>query len=77
MLVAACTLSLVVVSRGYWWLRCPGSSLLSLLWSVDSGARGLQELQCVSSVVVAHELRCSAARGIFPDQGSNPCPMHR
>ena len=26
------------------------------------------------SVVVAHGLSCSAACGIFPDQGSNPCP---
>ena len=29
------------------------------------------------SVVVAHGLSCSAACGIFPDQGSNPCPLHR
>ena len=28
------------------------------------------------SVVVAHELSCSAACGIFLDQGSNPCPLH-
>ena len=28
------------------------------------------------SVVVAHEPSCSAACGIFPDQGSNPCPLH-
>ena len=28
------------------------------------------------SVVVAHGPSCSAARGIFPDQGSNPCPLH-
>ena len=27
-------------------------------------------------VVVAHGLSCSAACGIFPDQGSNPCPLH-
>ena len=26
------------------------------------------------SVVVAHGPSCSAACGIFPDQGSNPCP---
>ena len=26
------------------------------------------------SVVVAHGLSCSAACGIFPDHGSNPCP---
>ena len=36
-------------------------------------ARGLQS---AGSVVVAHGLRCSAACGIFPDQGSNPCPLH-
>ena len=36
-----------------------------------------------ASVVVAHRLSscghrpsCSAACGIFPDQGSNPCPLH-
>ena len=28
------------------------------------------------SVVVAHGLSCSAACGIFPDQGSNPCLLH-
>ena len=28
------------------------------------------------SVVVAQRLSCSAARGIFPDQGSNLCPLH-
>ena len=26
------------------------------------------------SVVAAHRLSCSTAHGIFPDQGSNPCP---
>ena len=28
------------------------------------------------SVIVAHRPSCSAACGIFPDQGSNPCPLH-
>ena len=28
------------------------------------------------SVVVAHGPSCSAACGIFPDRGSNPCPLH-
>ena len=28
------------------------------------------------SVVVAHGPSCSAACGIFPDQGSNQCPLH-
>ena len=45
------------------------------------------QLRCVGSVVAAHGLQsawasvvavpglsCSAARGIFPDQGSNLCP---
>ena len=29
------------------------------------------------SAAVAHGPSCSAARGILPDQGSNPCPPHR
>ena len=29
------------------------------------------------SVIVAHGPICSAACGIFPDQGSNLCPLHR
>ena len=33
-------------------------------------------LWCTGSVVVAHRLSCSAACGIFPDQGSNPCLLH-
>ena len=28
------------------------------------------------SVIVAHRPSCSVACGIFPDQGSNPCPLH-
>ena len=40
----------------------------SLLRSTGSSRAG--------SVVVAHGPSCSAACGIFPDQGSNPCPLH-
>ena len=29
-----------------------------------------------ASVVVAYRLSCPMARGIFPDQGSNLCPLH-
>ena len=36
----------------------------------------LQKLQHVGSVVVEHGLSCSMARGIFPDQGLNPYPLH-
>ena len=35
-----------------------------------------QWLWLAGSIVVAHGLSCSAACGIFPDQGSNPCPLH-
>ena len=40
----------------------------SLVWSTGSRRAG--------SVIVAHGPSCSAAHGIFPDQGSNPCPLH-
>ena len=63
-------LSLVVASRGRSSSRCTGLSLLRplLLWSTGS--------RCAGSVVVAHGPSCSVACGIFPDQGSNPCPLH-
>ena len=32
--------------------------------------------RCAGSVIVAHGPSCSTACGIFPDQGSNPCPLH-
>ena len=32
--------------------------------------------RCAGSVAVAHGLSCSVACGIFPDQGSNRCPLH-
>ena len=48
---------------------------LQQLWHAGSVvvARGLWS---AGSAVVVHELSCSAARGIFLDQGSNPCPLH-
>ena len=62
-------LSLVAASRGHSSSRCAGLSLLRpLLWSTGSRRAG--------SVVVAHGPSCSAACGILPDQGSNPCPLH-
>ena len=33
-------------------------------------------LQSTGSIVVAHGLSCSAAYGIFTDQGLNPCLLH-
>ena len=63
-------LSLVVASGGRSSSRCAGLSLSRplLLRSTSSRRTG--------SVVVAHGPSCSAACGIFPDQGSNPCPLH-
>ena len=63
-------LSLVVASGGHSSSQCADLSLSRplLLWSTGSRRAG--------SVVVAHGPSCSAACGIFPDQGSNPCPLH-
>ena len=63
-------LSLVVASGGHSSSRCAGlspSRPLSL-WSTGSRRAG--------SAIVAHGPSRSAARGILPDQGSNPCPPH-
>ena len=46
---------------------------LQQLWYVGSVVVACK-LQSAGSVVVAHRLSCSEACGIFPDQGSNPCP---
>ena len=63
-------LSLVAASRGHSSSRCVGLSLSRLLLLQSTGSRG------VGSVIVAHGPSRSAACGIFPDQGSNPCPLH-
>ena len=64
--VAVCRLSLVAArggsSCGAWASRCSGFSC---------GARALGRS---ASVAVGHRLSCSAACGIFPDQGSNLSP---
>ena len=36
--------------------------------------RGAQALGAQTSAVVVCGLSCPAARGVFPDQGGNPCP---
>ena len=63
-------LSLVAASRGHSSSQCAGLSLLQPLLLRSTGSR------CAGSVVVAHGPSCSAACGILPDQGSNPCPLH-
>ena len=62
--------SLVAASGGHSSSRCAGLSLSWPLLLRSTGSR------CAGSVVVAHGPSCSAACGIFPDQGSNPCPLH-
>ena len=63
-------LSLVAASRGHSSSQCAGLSLSRPLLLQSTRSR------CAGSVVVAHGPSCSAACGIFPDQGSNPCPLH-
>ena len=63
-------LSLVGASGGPSSSRCAGLSLSRLLLLQSTGSRR------AGSVVVAHGPSCSAACEIFPDQGSNPCPLH-
>ena len=69
-LVSVRGLSLVAASGGHSSSRCAGLSLSRplLLRSTDSRRAG--------SAIVAHGPSCSAACGIFPEQGSNPCPLH-
>ena len=56
--------------RGHSSSRCAGLSLSRPLPLRSTGSRR------AGSVVVAHGPSCSAACGILPDQGSNPCPLH-
>ena len=63
-------LSLVAASGGHSSSRCTGLSPSRPLLLRSTGSRR------TGSVVVAHGPSCSAACGIFPDQGSNPCPLH-
>ena len=62
-------LSLVAASGGHSSSRCAGLSLSQPLLLRSTGSRH------AGSVVVAHGPSCSVACGIFPDQGSNLCPL--
>ena len=63
-------LSLVAASGGHSSSRCADLSLSRPLLLRSTGSRH------AGSVIVAHGPSCSAACGILPDQGSNPCPLH-
>ena len=69
--LAACGLSLVACQVCSVVVVCrPLIAVASLVAEHGPGAHALQKLQHAGSVVVAH-----VACGIFPDQGSNPCPL--
>ena len=63
-------LSLVAASGGHSSSRCTVLSLSRPLLLRSTGSRR------ATSVIVVHRPSCSTACGIFPDQGSNPCPLH-
>ena len=63
-------LSPAAASGGHSSSRCTGLSLSRPLLLQSTGSRH------AGSVVVAHRPSSSAACGILPDQGSNPCPLH-
>ena len=63
-------LSLVVASGGHSSSLCAGLSLSRPLPLRSTGSRR------AGSVVLAHGPSRSAACGIFPDWGTNPCPLH-
>ena len=63
-------LSPVAASGGHSSSRCAGLSPSRPLLLRSTGSRR------AGSVVVAHGPSCCAACGIFPDQGSNPYPLH-
>ena len=63
---------------GAWASYCGG---VFLVWSTGSMRTGFRRaaacgLESMNLVVVTHGLSSSTACGIFPDQGSNPCPLH-
>ena len=60
----------IAASGGHSSSQCAGLSLSRPLLLRSTGSRR------AGSVIVAHRPSCSAARGIFLDQGSNPCPLH-
>ena len=75
-----CSSSLVVVSRGSSPAPVLRLMVVASLVGMALGCAGsgvvVPGLQSTGSVIVAHGLSCSAACGIFLDQGSNLCLLH-
>ena len=80
--VAVHRLSLVAASRAalQWWGAGFSLCWLFLLCSTGSTVQtsvvATPGLQSTGSVVVVRGLSCFTAHRIFPDQGSNLCPLH-
>lgn len=70
--VAVHRLSPVATSRRYSLAVAHGLLVAVASVVLDHGLRGLR-----ASVVVVHGFSCLRACGVFPKQGSNPCPPHR
>ena len=68
--VSARGLSPIAASGGHSSSRCAGLSSSRPLSPRSTGSRR------AGSVVVAHGPSRSAACGILPDRGTNPCPLH-
>ena len=68
--ISARGLSPVAASGGHSLSRCAGLSPSRPLLLRSTGSRR------AGSAIVAHGPSRSAACGILPDQGSNPCPLH-
>ena len=64
------------------WSQCTGFSLRGplgaehRLWGPSPSVVAAPRLWSTGSVAVVHGLSCSPACEIFPDEGSNPCPLH-
>ena len=63
-LFSSCGKQGLLSSCGVWASHCGGFSYCGA-WALDSWA----------SAMVEHRFSCSKARGIFPNQGSNLCPL--
>ena len=62
---------------GAWASHCSGfSGCRAQALGTRASVVAAPGLQSRGSVNVAHGLSCSSVRGIFSDQGSNPCPLH-
>ena len=75
--IFSCT-EAVLPHRDFLWLQREGAMLGCCAWVSRCGGSSCWErgLWNTGSAVRAHGLSCFTARGIFLDQGSNPCLLH-